>query len=186
MNPQVHPPRPPLGLHLCPLRQVRRLTRLLLRLPPRLLPRLLVSAPDYFICSEKSIRLFIRAHYLFCNCLATSPTGTCVDSATYQWKNGLDVTVDCGWLTFNTLKTATRIATWCSKTDVSFACRSTCKTCRTPCVDNATFTFNLTNVGEPRNCSWLTRNVKQVDTRRLNYCGTVGASCPVSCGYCTP
>mmetsp|Transcript_5553 Transcript_5553/g.8249 ORF Transcript_5553/g.8249 Transcript_5553/m.8249 type:complete len:256 (-) Transcript_5553:269-1036(-) len=116
----------------------------------------------------------------------TSPIGPCVDSATYQWLNGLAISVDCGWLTYNPLKKTTRIATWCSNTDVSFACRSTCKTCNTPCQDVATFTFNLTNVGEPRNCSWLTKNVLQKDNRRVTYCGTIGSSCPVSCGYCAP
>lgn len=115
---------------------------------------------------------------------SSSPTGPCVDSATYEWMNGLGVPVDCGWLTKNLVKKAARIETWCKNTDVSFACRSTCQTCKTPCEDDATFTFILTNVGEPRNCSWLTKNVSETDTRRANYCGTIGGSCPVSCGYC--
>jgi len=62
----------------------------------------------------------------------TSPTkapsaGPCVDSGTYQWLNGLGVSVDCSWLTKNPIRTAKRAANYCQNTDVFFACCSTCQ-----------------------------------------------------------
>ena len=56
------------------------------------------------------------------------------------------------------------------------------------CEDDATFTFNLTDVeGNPeRTCTWLTKNFKNKAERIAEYCGDVGVKfgCQESCESC--
>ncbi len=54
------------------------------------------------------------------------------------------------------------------------------------CVDDATFQFELVNMGTMQDCTWLTKNDVQADKRIAAYCtGDIKYSgCPASCGGC--
>ena len=55
-----------------------------------------------------------------------------------------------------------------------------------PCADDLTHTFVLNYDNSIAvNCSWITKNMKKVATRKATYCPTQMGKCPVTCDNCT-
>ena len=117
------------------------------------------------------------------------PTVSCTDSATYTFKVAYSGKMEkCSWMTKNPspTKDAARILKYCADAQTKFQCAKTCDTCKVPpCVDNATHTFVLPNVGKTVKCEYITKNIKKVATRQASLCPSQGASCPKSCGNCS-
>ena len=117
------------------------------------------------------------------------PTVSCTDSATYTFKVAFSGKMEkCSWMTKNpsATKDAARILKYCADAQTKFQCAKTCDTCKVPpCVDNATHTFVLPNVGKTVKCEYITKNIKKVATRQASLCPSQGASCPKSCGNCS-
>ena len=115
----------------------------------------------------------------------TSPTPSpCVNNSVFTWTlDNFAVNVNCNWLTKNKKKRNARRSRYCPRTDISSNCPLSCNTCPN-CRDDTNFTYILKWNGKEVNCDWLTLNKNQIDTRRNTYCGTIGSSCPLSCGNC--
>jgi len=113
----------------------------------------------------------------------TSPT-PCVNNSGFTWNlDFFDVDVNCNWLTKNKKKRNSRISRYCPRADISSNCPISCNACPN-CRDDTDFTFILNWNGNEAKCDWLTLNNNKIQQRRNVYCGTIGSSCPLSCGNC--
>mmetsp|Transcript_13683 Transcript_13683/g.19919 ORF Transcript_13683/g.19919 Transcript_13683/m.19919 type:complete len:512 (-) Transcript_13683:65-1600(-) len=117
--------------------------------------------------------------------LPTSPTPTpCVNNSVFTWTlDNFAVDVNCNWLTKNKIKRNGRKLRYCPRADISSNCPISCNACPN-CRDDTDFTFTLRWNKKEVNCDWLTLNKNQIQARRNTYCGTIGSSCPLSCGNC--
>lgn len=113
----------------------------------------------------------------------TSPT-PCVNNSGFTWNlDFFDVDVNCDWITKNKKKRDARRSRYCPRAEISSNCPIPCNACPN-CSDDTDFTFILKWNGKEVKCDWLTLNKKQIQQRRSTYCGTIGSSCPLSCGNC--
>ena len=93
------------------------------------------------------------------------------------------------WLSKNSNRDQARLNRYCGFNRVKLICPLSCDFCE--CSDDDSYTFNLIDVGEARNCTWLTKNKKNQDKRIARYCtddfdnGKLLNACTNSCGLCT-
>jgi Predicted solute binding protein len=130
------------------------------------------------------------------------PSSTCFDDPDFWFIRDNNMTSTCAWLTDEPDRQDARISRYCDRPHVKYACPYTCLelrglTCECP-NNTPNFEFVMLNVVPEKNqtCSWITKNSKNVETRRENYCysdyrkvpvegdGSVGENCIDSC-FCT-
>lgn len=112
----------------------------------------------------------------------------CYDDASGTFVLDIGNVVGCDWLTKHKGNEEERKNKYCSRHEVETLCPVSCNFCE--CKDDASYTFELTNTGATKDCSWISRNKAKKETRITNYCtkdfdgGALYNACTESCGLC--
>lgn len=132
------------------------------------------------------------------NAIAVCPTSA-TDDPQYKFVldwSGATTTGSCAWL--STKNAATRIAKYCPRSGIKYACAATCGNTDCSCTDEplagaSPWTFTLTNTSNKVPCWWLDwkgANNPKTAFRRGKYCTNPGVAskidqyCGSGCGWC--
>lgn len=114
---------------------------------------------------------------------ATPTPSNCGDDSSFKFTlDNVAVERGCHWINKNNKKASARKARYCPKSEISNACPATCSSA---CQNDSSFTFRLIWNNKEVDCTWITKNMLQIDSRQETYCGTYGTSCVSACGRCS-